>query len=86
MHVGDALGSLTRQVDRIGAADQQVAGVQAQGDGRAVEHSQDLVALLDHRSDVRVDNCPDSALGRGVGEAIEIVQQGFPTLLVQFRA
>ena len=67
MHVGDALGSLTRQVDRIGAADQRVAGVQAQWDGRAVEHSQDLVALLDHRSDVRVDNCPDSTLGRGVG-------------------
>jgi hypothetical protein len=43
MDVGDPFGRLAGQLGRVGAADQQVPGVQAQGDSGAV---QDLPHLL----------------------------------------
>jgi hypothetical protein len=46
---GPSFGSLPGQLGRVGPADQQVAGVRAQRDGRAVKDALDFVAALDHR-------------------------------------
>jgi hypothetical protein len=42
------------QRDRVGAADGQVAGVDAEADVGPGDDLLDLVAPLDHRADVRV--------------------------------
>ena len=49
-------GDLTGELGRVGAADQQVTGVQAQRHRRALEDPLDLVAGLDHGADVRVQH------------------------------
>jgi hypothetical protein len=61
--VRDPLGRLAGELGRVGAADEQVPGVQAQRDRRAVEHPLHLGGVLDHRADVRVQHGADALLG-----------------------
>ena len=62
--VRNAVRGLPGQLGRVRPADQQVAGVQAQRDGRAVEYPLDLIAALDHSADVRVQDGADAARRR----------------------
>jgi len=64
------------------SADEQVAGVQAQRDGRTLEHPADLVAALDHGPDVRVQHGIDAVRGGQAGEPVEVGEQRRPARLV----
>ena len=86
VHVRDALGGLAGELGGVGAADEQVSGVQAQGDRRAVQHPLHLGGVLDHRADVRVQDGADSLLGRDLADAAEVVQQRLPALVVELGA
>ena len=56
VRVRDPVGRLAGQLRRVGAADQQVPGVEAQRDARAVEYPLHVVRVLDHGPDVRVQH------------------------------
>ena len=79
----DAVRGLPGQLGRVGAADQQVAGVQAQRDGRAFQHALHFAAALDHGADVRVQDGADAAPGGQGGEPVEVGQQSLPAGLVE---
>src|SRR6266568_4176585 len=81
--VRDAVRGLPGQLGRVGAADQQVAGVQAERDGRALKHPLDLLAALHHGADVRVQHGTDAARGGQAGEPVEVGEQRLPARLVQ---
>ena len=59
----DAVRHGLGQLQRIGAADQQVPGVQAQRDRRTLQHPVDVGAGLDHGADVRVQHRQQATLG-----------------------
>src|SRR5699024_3955380 len=44
-----------------------------------------LLAGLDHRPHVGVQGCGEPAVGGGVGDAVEVGQQGGPTHVVELR-
>ena len=67
MDVGDPLRGLAGQLGRVGAADQQVPGVQAQVDRGALKDPLDLGAVLDHGADVGVQHRPDPPARRQGG-------------------
>ena len=81
--VGDSVGYLPGQFGGVGAADEQVTGVQAQGDRGALEHPLHLVAVLDHGSDVRMQHRAHIVLGGNGVDPVQIGQQGGPALLVK---
>src|SRR4051794_33839739 len=54
--VRDAVRSLPGQLGRVRAADEQVASVQAQGDGGPAEHPLHLVTVLDHGAHMGVQH------------------------------
>jgi hypothetical protein len=85
LHVGvrDPLRGLPGQLGRVGAADQQVPGVQAERDLRAVQHPLHLVRVLHHGSDVRVQHGAHLVLGGQRGQPVQVGQQGVPAGLVQ---
>ena len=70
--VGDAVGGGADQLHRIGTADEQVPGVQAQRDRRSVQHPGDLVLVFDHGAHMRVQHRADAALGGGVVQPVKI--------------
>ena len=82
MGVRDPVRRLPGQFGRVGPADEQVAGVQAQRDGRTLEHPADLVAALDHGADVRVQHGVDAVRGGQAGEPVEVGEQRRPARLV----
>ena len=70
---------------RIGTADEQVPGVQAERDGRARQYPPHVVTGLDHRADVRVQDRADPALGGQPIKPVQVRKQDPPTRLVQLR-
>ena len=85
MCVGDPVRHLQGEGERICPADQQVAGVQAQLDARALQHPVHIAAGLDHGSDVRMQHGEHTAVVRGTGEPVEIGQQRGPLGVVERR-
>jgi hypothetical protein len=83
--VRDPVGRLPGQLGRIGTADEQVPGVQAERDGRARQHPPHVVTGLDHRADVRVQDGLDPAPGGQATKPVQVREQGPPTHLVQLR-
>ena len=63
MGMGDSVGYLSGKFGWIRATDEQVTGVQAQGDRGALEHPLHLLAVLDHRSDMWVEHRARIVLG-----------------------
>jgi hypothetical protein len=84
--VGDPLGSLAGQLGRVGAADEQMAGVQAEVDRGADEDPLDLGAVLDHGADVGVQHRPHPPARGQRGQAVQVAQQDPPAVVVQLRA
>ena len=78
MCVRDPVRHLQGQRERIRPADQQMAGVQAQLDARALQNPVHIAAGLDHGSDVRMQHGEHTAVVRGIGEPVEIGQQRGP--------
>ena len=60
-------------------------GVQAQYDGGSFEDPLDLGTGLDHGPDVRVEHCAHTVFGRQVGDAVQVVQQLLPAVVVKDR-
>ncbi len=85
VRVCDPVGNLTGEVGRIGASDQDVPGVQAQRDRRALEHTLYVGTGLHQRSDVRVQHRSDAVLACPGRHAVEIAQQPLPALVVEVR-
>jgi len=83
MGMGDSVGYLSGKFGWIRATDEQVTGVQAQGDRGALEHPLHLLAVLDHRSDMWMEHRAHTVLGGNGIYPIQVGQQGGPTLLVQ---
>ena len=81
--MGDAVGGLPGEVRRVGAADQQVTGVQAQRDGGAAEHPLHLVAVLDHGAHVGVQHRAHTTLGSTVADPVQVAQQQVPAVVVE---
>ena len=73
------------QRDRVGAAELQVARIDAQPDVRAGEYPVDFLAPLDHGSDVWMQRSGDPASTRTGVDPVEVCQQRRPTRLVQHR-
>ena len=85
--VRDPVRRLPGELGGVGAADEQVPGVQAQRDGRPVEHPLHLGGVLDHRADVRVQNGADPLLESAMPLIrLEVVQQRLPALVVELGA
>ena len=82
----DALGGFADERRRIGAADQQVTGVQAQRDRRAVKDAAHVVVRLHDGADMRVKAGLHPAVGRTLHEPVEGVEQALPCDLVKHRA
>ena len=61
--MGDSVRYLPGKFGGIGAAHEQVTGVQAQADRRALAHPVNVVAVLDHRSHMRMQHRADIMLG-----------------------
>ena len=72
-------GYLPGKFGWIRAANEQVTGVQAQGDRGALEHPLHLVAVLDHGSDVRMEHRAHTVLGGNGIDPVQVGQQGGPT-------
>ena len=68
---------------RVTAADEQVAGVEAQPDAAAGEHPVGLLARLDHGADVRVQRGGEAASGGSLLEPVEVAQQRLPAGVVE---
>src|SRR5205823_9530335 len=64
VEVGDPVRRLTGEIGGIGTTDEQVTGVEAQRDRRAVENVLYFRALFDHRAYVRVQDGANTAAGR----------------------
>ena len=79
----DPVGGLPGEVGRVGAADQQVAGVQAQRDRGPAEHPLHLVAVLDHGAHVGVQHGADAMLGCPVADPVQVAQQQVPAVVVE---
>src|SRR6185436_64066 len=63
MGIGDSVGYLPGKFGWIRATDEQVTGVQAQGDRGAPEYPLYLLAVLDHRSDMWMEHRAHTVLG-----------------------
>jgi hypothetical protein len=83
--VGDALGRLAGQHGRVGAADEQMPGIQAQGDPGAVQDLLYLLAGLDHGADVGMQYRPDAAARGQLGQPVEVGEQHHPAVVVEQR-
>ena len=83
VNVCDPIGCLPSELGRVGAADEQVTGVQAQRDRGTLQDSLHLGAVLDHRAHVWVEYRADAFVGGCAGHAIQVGQQRPPALLVE---
>ena len=84
--MADPLGVLDGDPDGVAAADEQVAGVEAERDAAAGQHAVGLLARLDHGADVRVQGREQAVLRRGVRDPVEVGQQRRPLGVVEHRA
>ena len=75
----DAARHLAGQLQRVGAADQQVAGVQAQLDRRPGQHPVHLGAVLHHRADMRMQHRQQAPCRRPRRRADPGWPAGWPT-------
>ncbi len=77
--MGDAVGHLQGQRKRVCAADQQMAGVQAQLDARDPSSTRSTSPRVSTMvPDMRVQHGEHPALGGGVGEPVEIGSAAWP--------
>ncbi len=76
---------LGREGHRVGAADEQVPGVQAQADPAAGKHVLDIAAGLDHGANVRVHGRGDPEPACDQGKPVEVGQQHLPAVIVDHR-
>lgn len=74
------------KVGGVCPADEQMTGVQAQRDGRAVEYPLHLGARLDQCADVRVQNGSDSLASGEFGDPVQVGQQSQPATVVELGA
>ena len=63
MDEADPDGAPLGELERVGAAEREVAGVEADRHGRLVEEPVELVGGLDQRVDVRVDDLTQTVAG-----------------------
>jgi hypothetical protein len=73
--VGDSVGYLPGKFGGIRATDEQVTGVQTQGDRGPPEHPLHLLAVLDHRSDMWMEHRAHTVLGGNGVDPIQVGQQ-----------
>jgi len=81
--VRDPAGDLAGQRGRVGAADQQVPGVEAERDRRTVQHPLHFRGVLHHRADVRVQDREHAVLGGQRAQPVQVAQQRGPAVLIQ---
>ena len=86
VHVQHASGVRGGEGDRVGAPDDEVAGVDAEADVRPGDDPFGLLAALDHRADVGVEGCDHAALGRAVADPVEVAEHHGPALVVEHGA
>ena len=86
MGVGNAVGHGLGEFERIGAADQQMAGVQAQRDRRTRQHPVHFGACLDDGADVRMQYGEQAPIGDDGRQPIKVGQQRRPLTLVEDRS
>jgi hypothetical protein len=85
VHVPHARPGVARDVDGIGAAKSDMAGVQAQRVCATVEESSDVMGALDRRAPMRVDDDQEPARACDVSQAIEALEKGAPGAIGQIR-
>ena len=78
VHVRDPVREGPHDLERVGAAEREMAGVEADGDVRAREHAFDVLVALDHGAPVRMEHVDDPVFGRCLVEEWERRQQVIP--------
>src|SRR5205823_3936263 len=81
--VVDATAPVAQRLDRVGAADQEVAGVDEQADVGELEHAVDLPGRFDERARVGVEGRLEAAAARELLGAAEAVGEAAPSRLVE---
>ena len=84
--MADPVGGCPCEGHRVGAADQEVAGVEGEPDRAPVEDAIDFVRPLDHRADVGVKRGLDALLTGDVADPVQVGEEQLPLRLIEGRA